>query len=321
MIKSITVTNYHKESVKITLTEAEPEHGLLIQSIDGLGPPKANIRMNDFSTMDGSVFNSARAEKRNIVIHMLFTPAPTIEDTRQRTYKYFPVKKEIDLLIETDNRILNAHGFVESNEPDIFSQQEGNTISVLCEDSYLYSATDGNLTSFSFIYSLFEFPFSNEYLNNYKYDDDGNAMIQISTVPTSLDYDVRCDGDSETGVVINIYVSGDLSNVNVIRIANNTTGETMSIINPFVEQITGSKITSGDTIIITTIQRNKKIELLTNERIFNILNAMDKNSDWIHLMPGNNVFNYILEGYDIDIVKDRSKLTFEIESKIRYEGV
>lgn len=113
----------------------------------------------------------------------------------------------------------------------------------------------------------------------------------------------------------------DKSNVNVIRIANNTTGETMSIINPFVEQITGSKITSGDTIIITTIQRNKKIELLTNERIFNILNAMDKNSDWIHLMPGNNVFNYILEGYDIDIVKDRSKLTFEIESKIRYEGV
>lgn len=77
MIKSVTITNYLGESVKITLAEDDPEHGMIISSITGLGPPKANVSMTDLATMDGSLFNSARVEKGTLrFICSLLLPQP-----------------------------------------------------------------------------------------------------------------------------------------------------------------------------------------------------------------------------------------------------
>ena len=148
MIKSVTITNYLGESVKIELADGDPEHGMIIQNITGLGPPKANVNMTDLATMDGSLFNSARVEKRNIMIYMYFSFAPTIEDSRQRTYKYFPIKKPLKFIIETDNRLVETNGIVEINEPDIFSKDESNQISLVCDDPYFYSAGGNNVTVF-----------------------------------------------------------------------------------------------------------------------------------------------------------------------------
>ena len=54
MIKSITITNYLGESIKIFLAQDNPDHGLLIKSIEGLGPAKANINTTNLATNDGS---------------------------------------------------------------------------------------------------------------------------------------------------------------------------------------------------------------------------------------------------------------------------
>ena len=123
MIKSFTVTNPKGESLKLELTRPELS-GLIVQSIEGLGPTKATINTGETATMDGSLFNSARANSRNIVITLALMFAPTIEDSRQKTYKYFPVKKRIRLDFETDRRSVYTYGYVESNEPAIFSSQE-----------------------------------------------------------------------------------------------------------------------------------------------------------------------------------------------------
>ena len=124
MIQSITVTNYLGEQLKLELTRPELS-GFIVMSVTGLGPVKANINTTETATNDGSQFNSARTDSRNIVISLRYLPNPTIEDTRQLSYKFFPVKKKLTLLIETDNRSLEIDGYVESNEPDIFSQEEG----------------------------------------------------------------------------------------------------------------------------------------------------------------------------------------------------
>lgn len=60
------------------------------------------INSTENSTDDGSVFNSARLDARNIVLTMILYPTPTIEDTRQLSYKYFPIKKPLTLVFETD---------------------------------------------------------------------------------------------------------------------------------------------------------------------------------------------------------------------------
>ena len=87
MIQSVTITNYlgslddnlakktNQNTVHITLNEAEPSHGMLIESISGLGPAKATLNRTELATADGSLFNSAKLEERNIVMKLIFTEA------------------------------------------------------------------------------------------------------------------------------------------------------------------------------------------------------------------------------------------------------
>lgn len=305
MIKSVTITNYLGESVKIELADGDPEHGMIIKNITGLGPPKANVSMTDLATMDGSMFNSARVEKRNITISMLFTFAPKVEDSRQRTYKYFPIKKPLTFLIETDNRIVETVGIVETNEPDIFSKDESNQISLVCDDPYFYSAGENghNITVFFGIEPLFEFIFSNESVTE--------PLLEFGSIENETEKTIYYDGDSEIGITINIHATGSAGN---ITIYNTGTREVMKIDAGKIESLTGSGIITGDDIIITTMRGNKKITLLRNGIYTNILNALDKDSDWFQLTKGDNIFAYTAE-YGAE------NLQFTIENQIIYEGV
>lgn len=138
MLKKVTITNYLGESMEYLIEGVQPdnESGLLITSIDGLGPAKANINMTDLVATDGQLFNSARLSSRNIVIKALFTNATSIEESRYLSYRYFPIKSKIKFEIETDNRTATTEGYVESNEPDIFSEESGCQISIICGSAY-----------------------------------------------------------------------------------------------------------------------------------------------------------------------------------------
>lgn len=305
MIKSITITNYLGESIKIFLAQDNPDHGLLIKSIEGLGPAKANINTTNLATNDGSLYNSARLDSRNILIKFLFGFAPTIEDSRQRTYRYFPIKKPLEFLIETDNRIAKTSGYVESNEPDIFSKDESNSISIICPDPYFYSAGENgtNTTIFYGTESLFEFVFSNESLDE--------SMIEFGAIENETEKTVYYDGDAEIGIVITIHALGEARN---ITIYNTGTREVMRIDTTKIQEITGSGIIAGDDIIISTVRGEKTITLLRGGHYINILNALDKGSDWFTLTKGDNVFAYVAE-------YGSENLQFKIENKIIYEGV
>ena len=167
MIKSVVITNYLGESIEFELRAPE-KTGLYVQSITGLGPGKANINTTSIATDDGSIYNSARAEERNIVMTLGFMMVPgiteTIEDARHLTYKYFPKKKPINFYILTDSRELETIGYVESNEPDIFSKESTTQISIICPDPLFYSAGEEgtNVTRFNGVDFKFEFPFDSD---------------------------------------------------------------------------------------------------------------------------------------------------------------
>ena len=166
MIKKVIITNYLGESIEFELTNPY-KTGIYVSSITGLGPGKASINTTDIATDDGSIFNSARSEQRNIVMELGFMQVPgitdTIEDARQLTYKFFPKKKPLRFYILTDNRELEIYGYTESNEPDIFSKDEKTQISIICPDPLFYSAGEGGTheTVFNGVDFLFEFAFDN----------------------------------------------------------------------------------------------------------------------------------------------------------------
>lgn len=110
---------------------------LFITSIDGLGPVKATVNMTEIPTSDGGIFNSARLTSRNIVIKALYKDDTcSIEEARHLTYKYFPVKSKVKIQVVTDTRTVDAEGYVESNEPDIFNERSGCQISITCPSAY-----------------------------------------------------------------------------------------------------------------------------------------------------------------------------------------
>ena len=126
MLRSITVTNFLGESLFLDLFNPY-DTGLIITSITGIGPAKANVNTTELAVSDGSIYNSARVTQRNIVFNFNLVEDPVtnlVEDVRQRTYKYFPLKKLLTLTFETDNRVAEIQGYVETNEPDIFQQEE-----------------------------------------------------------------------------------------------------------------------------------------------------------------------------------------------------
>lgn len=302
MIKTVTAINYLREEVKIKLSDMSPSHGLIITDMSGLGPPKANINTTTISSGDGSIYNSARLDDRNITIKLLFVDAPSIEAARQNTYRYFPVKKPITLKIDTDNRSVYTVGYVESNEPTIFSDKESCQISIICPDSHFYSNAL-NETVFYRIEPDFEFPFSNESLSE-NLLNFGNIMIDKAR-------NIYYDGDDEIGIVIKIHALGDISD---ITIWNTKTKEKMKIYADKLKTITGSALKNGDDIIINTEDGYKSVKLLREGKYTNIINCIDRFSDWFKLSKGSNTMAFEADDGNNNIV-------FKIENKISYEGI
>lgn len=302
MIKSITVTNYLGDSLKMELTRPQ-ESGFIITSVTGLGPGKANINTSEVSTTDGAFFNSARVASRNIVISVKYLYKDTIEEARQTSYKYFPLKRKVTLLVETDNRSAEIEGYVESNDPDIFSKEEGSDISIICPNPFFYDAYEKTVTSFSGIEPMFEFPFSNESTTE-------NLLI-MSDIRDVTDRVIVYRGDQEVGVTITIRAKGDAGDITIYNV--NTT-ETMYVYSTAIEQLTGSAIKAGDEIVICTVKGQKSAKLIRDGLTTNILNCINRDADWFQLAKGNNTFAY-------NAKSGRNNLRVEIANRIIYEGI
>jgi hypothetical protein len=301
MIQSIIVTNHLGESETMELARPE-QSGFAVLSVEGLGPVKADISLTEMAAMDGSMYNSARAEPRNIVFRLRFLPKPDIETTRQKSYRYFPLKRRIEILFLADNRTVETYGYVESNEPDIFRSEEETIISVRCPEAYLYGETD-QVTIFSSQTALFEFPFSNESLVS--------PLLEMSSISFETEKTVIYSGDAQIGILIHIHANGS---ANDIVITNSVTLETLTIDSAALIASVGADITAGDDFYISTVKGNKYATLIRGSTEYNILNCLGDNPTWFELDRGDNIF-----AFDAD--SGLSNLEFDITNRIAYEGI
>ena len=301
MIYSVEVTNYLGDSLMLEL--ANPwECGLAVTSITGLGPGKANINVTDISTSDGSLYNSARLNKRNIVIKIKLLEAPTIEASRHRMYEFFPIKRKVKLKFNTDEREVITEGYVEKNEPNIFSNNEESQISIICPDPYFYS-TKTQTMYIGGVDPKFEFEFENE--------DPVLPTINMGDIQLDTRRNIFYEGDDEVGMIFTIYATGTVRD---LAIYNISTKEHMRIDDKRLTILTGSHFIKGDKIVISTEKNNKFAMLERDGWEYNILNAIEKDSDWFSIHKGYNAFGYtVSEGNEY--------LKFIVTNKILYEGI
>lgn len=301
MIKSITVTNYIGESLTLGIGDPD-ESGLLVSSVEGIGPGQADISVTELAATDGAVYNSSRLVSRNIVINLIFSENPMIEDSRYLTYRMFPLKKDINLVVVTDNRELQIDGYVESNEPSIFDQQEGTSISIICPNPYFYSLASNDVV-FSGIERLFEFPFCNDSLTE--------KLLIFSEIRNKYENVFYYEGDAETGVVINIHFVGPATDISVYNIV---TREMMKINTDKLKSIVGSAIKASDDLIISTITGQKSVTFWREGKSYNCLNALERDSDWLKIDVGENVLAFVAK-------TGTENIHFDIEYYPLYEGV
>lgn len=301
MIKSVTIINRKNEQIVLTLRSPE-ESGFFIKKIDGLGAPVGTINTSDYATIDGSRFISSRSNKRNIVFHLGFLEKPTIEATRIDSYKFFSVKNEITMIFETDSKNVMIKGRVETNEPDIFTKDSGAVISVICPDPYFRSLTT-YIKSFSVLQKLFQFPFSNE--------DLYIPLIYFGDVVVDSQQTIDYLGEVPVGFRMTIDSTGSAGTITVYNLE---TRESMVIDNDIITSITGSGISVGDSITITTIKGQKSAILTRDGEDINILNAVVGSLNWFSLEVGPNPFYYTTEfGSEF--------LLFNINYELLYEGI
>jgi hypothetical protein len=304
MIKSATVVNYLGESLKLVLSDPK-ETGIKILGITGLGPPKATINTSKVSTVDGVNYNSATVDGRNIVFETELLALPTVEEVRIKTYKYFPIKKPVTLIFETETRVAAITGYVESNSPDLFSEAPTAQISIMCTDAYFYDASDNGVltTLFYNVEAGFEFPFSNESLTE--------KLIEFGKVQTRLDREIVYNGETDVGMTVTINALGTVGDVIVYNTENN---QAMRISSAKLKTMTGSGITVGDRIIVNTTRGNKTVLLYRDGKLYNIRNALERNSNWLYLVKGVNKIAYSASA-------GVNNLQITVENQILYEGL
>lgn len=313
MIKSITVTNQLGESIKIELTRPDKTGFIILDADELLEPVKATINTSRVATLNGTIYNSSYLNQRSMVLNLRFTEVwgetpegmrikETIEDIRLKSYKYFPEQKEIKLVIETDKYAVETHGYVEHNKPNVFSDTEGTSISIICTDPYLYS-TDTEYVTLSGVVPKFSFPFSNKLTKK--------PTLIFGEIVNETDACVYYDGQGDAGMVMRIHAIGEFTN---LTLHNATYLEKMRIDTSKIEMLTGQGIVLGDTIIVDTRPRYKSITLIRDGVRTNIINSLDRGTAWLSLRKGDNIIAYRAES-------GGENVRFSIEYKNAYEGV
>lgn len=279
MIYTIIATNAKGDSVELDL--ANPwAGGIAVTGASGLGPAEGTINTVNFATSDGALFNSSRIKSRDIELNLKFLGSD-IEAVRHKLLRYFRVKHPITLDFITDYRHTYITGHVEKNEIDIFSNSEGADLTIVCPNPFFRlrdPAKGKNSVRFTTSTPSFEFEFQDP-------NSDSPTLIfgeMTATGETVVVY----EGDADASAIVDIQFLGPASGV---KLYNTTTQTRINIDTNEISRLLGSTIRAGDRLSISSGVGDKYVKAYRDGNVYNALSALDKNSDWIFLTPGDNL--------------------------------
>ena len=82
----------------------------IVTEVGGLNPPKAKINLSDVAGMDGALFNSAKAETRNLVLTVL--PQTPVEENRLTLYRFAQIAQWCKIYYSNGSVDVQIEGYV-----------------------------------------------------------------------------------------------------------------------------------------------------------------------------------------------------------------
>lgn len=279
MIYTIIATNAKGDSVELDL--ANPwAGGIAVTGASGLGPAEGTINTVNFATSDGALFNSSRIKSRDIELNLKFLGSD-IEAVRHKLLRYFRVKHPITLDFITDYRHTYITGHVEKNEIDIFSNSEGADITIVCPNPFFKlrdPAKGKNSVRFTTSTPSFEFEFQDP--------NSESPTLVFGEMTATGETVVVYEGDADASTIVDIQFLGPASGV---KLYNTTTQTRINIDTNEISRLLGSTIRAGDRLSISSGVGDKYVKAYRDGKVYNALSALDKDSDWIFLTPGDNL--------------------------------
>ena len=169
MIQSFRIINDAGESIDLDIHKPE-ETGFLVTSVIGLTYPSADISVAEYAAFDGALFGNRRIPQRNILMQLIFylenRQKLSVEELRLKCDRIFPVKKHIKFYVTNDSGTYWIEGYIEKNDVNIFSKEEGASISIICDDPYFTKENEELIAPVSKITGRFSFPCSFEFVRD-----------------------------------------------------------------------------------------------------------------------------------------------------------
>ena len=268
------------------LTHNSPNY--CITSVQGLTPPPTAVNTSVAGLIDGTFFNSARVEQRNLVITVVMNG--DIEANRQRLYTLFPRKTPCTVYFKNAYRDVKIVGYVEALEGDLFSMREQVQISIICPRPY-FEALSTLYNELSTTLSLFEFPFS--------ISEPIPFSNQLDTPIGTVDN----TGDVSCGTIITVDFYGSSTGLKIF----NTTTQTFFGLDYTFQ--------ANDRVVINTNSGHLGVVLYRSGSATNLLNYVIQNSTWLRIAPGENNFTFTLTSGSTEDV------TIHFTTALLYGGV
>ena len=236
-------------------------------TVTGLTPGSATLKTSKVASKHGCKCNGSTLNERNIVLNIY--PRNNVEQNRIDIYKYIVLGGYIKLYLKNGTRDTWIEGHIETIEGDLFTAPQMLQVSIICGDPF-FKDVNSVTTEFTSVTTTFEFPMN--------VTSEGVIFGEIQKNALK---NVRNESNSEIGVIIDIIATAD--NALEPTIINEDTLETFTVEHQFI---------TGDIVRIDTREGHRSLTLIRGGIETNILNSMTRDSKWISLKRGDNLFSY-----------------------------
>ena len=233
-----------------------------IKDVNGLGPVNAEITTTPYATGRGERYQGGFVGKRNIVLTLGYNPDwagnQTMASLRQLLYRYLMPKTWTKMRFFTDELpVVDIEGYVESFDPNIFSQDPEVTVSIICPKPDFIEADA--TTQIGVV------------------DDGTNEIVfdYIGTVSTGFELMVEA-------TLGNPSYTGPLT----VVLKSPVEPQTFKLISAVT-------IDADKYFKMSTVRNSRRIGTIArlDGAITNLLRGMSNDSVWPEIEPGENVFS------------------------------
>lgn len=301
MLKAVTLIR--ADGNEITLELSNPEGtGVVVKSIDGLGPPPATVEMRSLEV--GSVYQTTRVGARNMTFTLEYIGI-SVEETRHILYPYLMPRTPLRIRFETGTRKMEIVGYVEKHEVSVFNQRSSSVFNVLCPSPYFEGVTTQDGVTIAGDYDGgFEFPFVN------RVDSSPELMFDTETVrgTKSLFY----PGEVASGFVLTATAVQDTHSM---AITNQTTGDTLVLDHNRMRNTLPGGIVAGDAVIVDTRPGHRRTLLIRGSLEHDIISSVRFESTWPVVIPGANDLSLTNNGSASDAFR------WTLNAPVLYQGL